>query len=59
MMSVSPELKQLLERLRECEGRDLEGSRTYRVHISSAEQLIKDAYSLGCRHGSSEGDGRW
>jgi hypothetical protein len=49
---MAPELKGLINQLKDAEGRDLEGSRTYRVHTNVAEQLMKQAYDLG-RKGAS------
>ena len=43
-------MTKLQELLNECEnltGRDFEGDDTYRIHVETAKQLIKDAYELG------------
>jgi hypothetical protein len=59
---MAPELKSLIKQLKDAEGRDFEGSRTFRVHVNVAEQLMKYAYDLGRKGATSEakgGDGKW
>lgn len=43
-------IEDILKSLKASEGVDFEGDRTFRVHIKTAEQLIKDAYKLGINH---------
>jgi hypothetical protein len=40
-------IEELVEMLYAAEGYDLDGDRSYRVHIFTAEGLIKKAYRLG------------
>jgi hypothetical protein len=40
-------IEELVEMLYAAEGYDLDGDRNYRVHIFTAEGLIKEAYRLG------------
>ena len=40
-------IEELVEMLYAAEGYDLEGDRSYRVHIFTAEGLLKEAYRLG------------
>jgi hypothetical protein len=58
---MAPELKSLIAQLKDAEGRDFEGSRTFRVHTNVAEQLMKYAFELGRKSATSEAreDGKW
>jgi hypothetical protein len=40
-------IEELIKMLYDAEGYDLEGDRSYRVHIFTAEGLLKEAYRLG------------
>lgn len=53
-MSKPKSLDDILKELAEYEGRDFEGSRTYRVHIATARKLITGAYELGLKMGKSQ-----
>ena len=47
-------LQRIVNALREKEGVDSEGDRTYRVHLTTAEDLVNEAYRVGRSEGNSE-----
>ena len=47
-------LQRIVNTLREKEGVDSEGDRTYRVHLTTAEDLVNEAYKVGRSEGNAE-----
>jgi hypothetical protein len=46
-------IDELISVLYDAEGYDIDGDRSYRVHIFTAEKLIREAYELGKSENSS------